>query len=367
MKNKKANIPYLYIFIVISVLVSVTIIGIGLHSKINLQRFSLGEIPNAILDTYHKTAQNTFYIEKAADIALYSAIGKMVGSATTGECGTYSNYYLINNKDTGCFINEILIQNQFINDFKRILVYYGISIDGYEIFFKKQDDKSIITGLKDYEYQQIHITNINQKQIKKEEFDRLNLYIDKDKTIYGNTDEFIWPLEKEDGYYGYGSHQRIVSCIGPRNCKGCSSDHKGIDIGGIEGEPVYSICDGTVKYASSYSSYGTVGIECSRSKYYVRYLHNKDRFVTLGEKVGKGQLIATIGNTGPQGTNYPYHLHLEIAKRYEDNIKMLEHIDPLEDIYDIEEYKIRATQNSNCYYNSQNYAYADYVKKTVIV
>ena len=81
-----------------------------------------------------------------------------------------------------------------------------------------------------------------------------------------------------------------------------------------QGEPVYSVNDGTIMYIDKNSSCGNyiwIKHEFSNNDMWSRYLHLKDNSikVKVGQKVTRGQEIANMGNTGySTGT----HLHFEI-------------------------------------------------------
>lgn len=88
-----------------------------------------------------------------------------------------------------------------------------------------------------------------------------------------------------------------------------SASHKGINIAGAEGEPVYASAAGKVVYCGDgLRSYGNLIIIKHNSLYLSAYAHNKLTLVHEGEWVRKGQKIAEMGDTG---TN-KVMLHFEI-------------------------------------------------------
>lgn len=95
-----------------------------------------------------------------------------------------------------------------------------------------------------------------------------------------------------------------------------SRGSRGQDFGWFDyqGEPIYSINDGTVMEINKNSSAGNyiwIKHEFANNDMWSRYLHIKDGTtkVKVGQKVTRGQEIANMGNTGNStGT----HLHLEI-------------------------------------------------------
>ncbi|MGD6804101.1 peptidoglycan DD-metalloendopeptidase family protein [Rossellomorea aquimaris] len=86
-------------------------------------------------------------------------------------------------------------------------------------------------------------------------------------------------------------------------------NHKGMDIGGEHGSPVYSVDEGVVSKSYYSSSYGHVVFVKHPNGYETVYGHLHERAVSEGQAVGKGEKIGEMGNTGRStGT----HLHFEV-------------------------------------------------------
>ena len=88
--------------------------------------------------------------------------------------------------------------------------------------------------------------------------------------------------------------------------------HAGVDFSAPQGTPIYASGGGTVlKTNRSRRGYGnTVTIDHGYG-YSTFYAHIKDIKVKKGEKVTRGQIIATVGNTGKSTAP---HLHYEVRK-----------------------------------------------------
>lgn len=94
--------------------------------------------------------------------------------------------------------------------------------------------------------------------------------------------------------------------------------HKGVDVAGKHGTDVLSVAAGVVTRAGKYQGYGNM-IEISHGDGHItRYAHNQENFVRIGDKVEKGQKIATLGSSG---RSTGPHVHFEVI--YRDK-----HIDP---------------------------------------
>ncbi len=88
--------------------------------------------------------------------------------------------------------------------------------------------------------------------------------------------------------------------------------HEGIDFSAPTGTPIYSTGDGEVIEATNTGSgYGNTLLIDHGYGYKTMYAHIHQFKVKQGEKVKRGQLIATIGNSGKSTSP---HLHYEIWK-----------------------------------------------------
>ena len=101
--------------------------------------------------------------------------------------------------------------------------------------------------------------------------------------------------------------------------------HEGHDFSAKIGEDVICTANGTVKSSKKYGSFGNF-IEIDHGNGYATvYGHLSKRLVKKGDKVERGQIIASIGNTGKSTAP---HLHYEIKH----NKKRL---DPTDFYYDL--------------------------------
>ncbi len=105
----------------------------------------------------------------------------------------------------------------------------------------------------------------------------------------------------------------ISSRFGMRNdpFDGEPRHHDGVDIAAPEGSPVKASADGTVKFSGRQAGYGNLVIIEHSGGIETRYAHNSDNHVRKGEVVSKGQVIASVGDSG-RATGP--HLHFEVRK-----------------------------------------------------
>ncbi|MGL5315663.1 MAG: M23 family metallopeptidase [Peptostreptococcaceae bacterium] len=110
-----------------------------------------------------------------------------------------------------------------------------------------------------------------------------------------------------------GKDSIITSAFGPRNIPGGSNPHKGIDLAGAHGAPIYAVKDG--KVITSSSRYGVIAIKHPDGTV-SRYLHCSRRLVSVGDTIRAGQVIGAVGGTGASGKkSYADHLHFELLNK----------------------------------------------------
>lgn len=122
----------------------------------------------------------------------------------------------------------------------------------------------------------------------------------KERPSWYPTGNFRWPTSG-----------RITSYFGGRKSPGGigSTNHKGIDIAGRYGTPIYAADGGTVTYSGWMGGYGyTIRIDHGNGKV-TYYAHNSSLIASVGQHVYKGQQIARMGSTGNSTGN---HCHFEV-------------------------------------------------------
>jgi lipoprotein NlpD len=85
--------------------------------------------------------------------------------------------------------------------------------------------------------------------------------------------------------------------------------HDGIDLAVPVGTPVKTAQEGDVLYAGEQRGYGLIVIVQHSERLITLYAHNRDLRVKSGQKVRRGQVIATVGESGK--TSGP-QLHFEV-------------------------------------------------------
>lgn len=87
--------------------------------------------------------------------------------------------------------------------------------------------------------------------------------------------------------------------------------HRGLDIAAKTGTPIKAADGGRVTFVGRRGAYGNLVEIDHENGYVTRYAHCHTIKVKKGERVYKGQVIATVGNTGRSTGS---HLHFEVIK-----------------------------------------------------
>ncbi|MGR3764878.1 peptidoglycan DD-metalloendopeptidase family protein [Rossellomorea sp. NS-SX7] len=90
-----------------------------------------------------------------------------------------------------------------------------------------------------------------------------------------------------------------------------SGTHKGMDIGGNIGSPVYAAAEGIVSKSYYSESYGHVVFISHKNGYETVYAHLNERGVSEEQRVSQGQQIGSVGSTG---RSTGAHLHFEVHR-----------------------------------------------------
>ena len=85
--------------------------------------------------------------------------------------------------------------------------------------------------------------------------------------------------------------------------------HYGIDIAARVGSPIHAPADGVIIFSGKKSGFGNFLMMAHDHGIVTKYGHNAELFVKTGEKVNRGDPIASVGNSG---RSTGPHLHYEI-------------------------------------------------------
>lgn len=112
----------------------------------------------------------------------------------------------------------------------------------------------------------------------------------------------MWPVSGKI-IRGYGKHTH------PKY--GTVTMNNGVDISASSGAPIVAVAAGVVEFVDWIDSFGKCVILNHGGGYYTLYAHVADTSVAQGQKIGRGQVIASVGDTGSLDG---YVCHFEIRK-----------------------------------------------------
>ncbi|TVQ79895.1 MAG: M23 family metallopeptidase [Bradymonadales bacterium] len=90
---------------------------------------------------------------------------------------------------------------------------------------------------------------------------------------------------------------------------GRRSLHRGMDVAARKGSPIVSPAEGVVSFSGPYGGFGNTVIVFHGYGISTLYAHAQDLLVRAGQRVSRGDVLATVGNTG---RSTGAHLHYEV-------------------------------------------------------
>lgn len=108
------------------------------------------------------------------------------------------------------------------------------------------------------------------------------------------------PFVAHKGLLSWPVKGKIISFFGPyRDAKfKVQNFQSGINIKAERGEPIRAISNGLTIYASWFKGFGNMMIVDHGNHYYTVYAHLEEVFKVKGDRVEKGEVIATVGDSG---------------------------------------------------------------------
>ena len=93
---------------------------------------------------------------------------------------------------------------------------------------------------------------------------------------------------------------KIVNLFGPHKNKKLNvvNFRSGIEIKADRGEPIRAVFDGQILYATWFKGYGNMIIIDHGENYYTVYAHAEELFASKGDTIDKGDVVATVGDSG---------------------------------------------------------------------
>ncbi len=137
--------------------------------------------------------------------------------------------------------------------------------------------------------------------LRTESLEAVTTYLTQQKNRLAATPS-IWPTQDE-GYVSSSYGHRASPFTGRRQT------HTGIDIAAPRGTSILAAADGVVTFSGRMAGYGRVIVVTHGFGFKTFYGHNQKNKVRKGERVKRGQVIGTVGNSGYSTGS---HLHYEV-------------------------------------------------------
>lgn len=115
--------------------------------------------------------------------------------------------------------------------------------------------------------------------------------------------EMISPVENGKIVSNFGMRMHPILKV--------EKEHKGIDIAQEEGAPVRLVLDGEIIFTGKDKELGNFIKAKHKNDIVTIYAHLRDIYVKKGDKLNKGSVIGTVGNSG---LSESFHLHFEVLK-----------------------------------------------------
>lgn len=127
----------------------------------------------------------------------------------------------------------------------------------------------------------------------------------------GSGTKLLWPVPRSS---------KISSYFGIRKAR----HHDGIDIPAPRGSSIVAADNGVIVYAGAgIRGYGNMTIINHQNGYFTIYAHARRNYAKKGQKVFRGQVIATVGSTG---RSTGPHLHFEV-RHFDRSLNPLNFLD----------------------------------------
>lgn len=295
------------------------------------------------INEYIKSGEGDVAFVEIADLPTYEScmlkkdietnddeiFNKVISSGTA-----YSKYYAIteNNeekvymksfKDAESAVDQLKEKDSANSDDLAIVEKYGIAKKNEESENKElrilNDDDPVEMSSVDDSVEKIYVKKEEPKPV-------VTKYSSASTSAYRNIGTQIYEEDSVSTDIGISLIRPTTGTISSRFGYRSRDNHKGLDIAAPQGTAIKAAAGGTVTFAGSgapYSGYGNIVVVQSTSEVSIRYAHCSEIYVTSGEYVSQGQVIAAVGSTGISTGN---HLHFEI--RYNGNA-----VDPQNYVY----------------------------------
>lgn len=256
-------------------------------------------VKTSILQEEHKNIDsiemksNPEYELKFVDRTMETEEEKIVETAKQSVIVTYKYYDIALSNQTIDSVNTIEEAEQLVNQLKQENQGQDLDLSIIEKYTENgQEVKTDSVEVAKTNLQSKVTQKIEEVKKQKEEEERIN----KMPQVNGIRLAYAPVSGTITSRYGVNSSIR-------------SSSHTGLDIAAPTGTAIKAVSSGTVTFAGNKGSYGKLVKISHGNGIETWYAHTSKMYVSAGQKVEAGKVIAAVGSTG---NSTGAHLHLEI-------------------------------------------------------
>lgn len=187
----------------------------------------------------------------------------------------------------------------------------NLTLKESELVTRAEDATAYLNELKQNEQFLENAKNAKEKELQEiqNEIKRLEEEIKLLERVDYSNQEFRFPLPYDAWYVNTGGFGWRVWASGRQ-----TDYHKGVDFAAAKGTPIHAVNSGVVTISRLSPSFGHYVVVDHGGGISSLYAHASVRYVSVGDKVKKGDVIAEVGSTGDSTGN---HLHFAILKNGE--------------------------------------------------
>lgn len=260
--------------------------------------------------------QNKDGIEKSIEQSILARNNKNIDSISINQNPEYELKLINRTQET----NEGEVINKIKENVEITYKYYEIALNNTAIeqVNTVEEAEDLINTIKEEKKEEIDLSIIEKYTEKEEEVQTKEVELAKteiEDKITKIEEEKIIKEQEENMPSVNGIKLAVVPVSGTISSRyGVSSSirkstHTGLDIAASSGTPIKVVNSGTVTFASYNGSYGNLVKVDHGSGIETWYAHTSKMYVSVGQKVSAGEVIAAVGSTG---NSTGAHLHLEI-------------------------------------------------------
>ena len=258
--------------------------------------------------------QNKDALEESVKESILTASNKNIDSISINQNPEYELKLINRTQET----NEDEVINKIEENVEITYKYYEIALNNETVEHTVEEAENLVNTIKEEKQEELDLSIIEKYTEKEDDVQTKEVELAKteieDKITKIEEQQKIKEQEEKMPSVN-GIKLAVVPVSGTISSRyGVSSSirrstHTGLDIAAPSGTPIKVVNSGTVTFASYNGSYGNLVKVDHGNGVETWYAHTSKMYVSVGQKVSAGDVIAAVGSTG---NSTGAHLHLEI-------------------------------------------------------